>query len=171
MLPLQLTVTNVYISIYFSKPLFYFKKLKCFYLFQLLILTLPLVSLLWAQVKVKSESEKKRRERGRGGWAHGGRGCIGVRARQKNRRGTARIERAKERTRGGLCDDIIPHLHKSQSESWLVTGGRNRSRSRFSSFSMLSLSFARRVCARACADRQAPVHSLLPGDAHLFYRR
>lgn len=31
----------------------------------------------------KSESEKKRRERGRGGWAHGGRGCTGVRGDRK----------------------------------------------------------------------------------------
>lgn len=28
-----------------------------------------------------------------------------------------------------------------------------------------------RGCARARADRQAPFHSVLPGDAHLFYHR
>lgn len=77
------------------------------------------------------------------GWAHGARGWGPMR---QKRRGTAR----KERTRGGLCNDIIPHLHKSQSESWLVTGGRNRSRSRFSSFSMLPLARPRPQSVCAC---------------------
>lgn len=104
----------------------------------------PCVSLVCTS---ESEEWKWKETAGTWGWAHGGRGCIGVRARQKKRRGMACIERAKERTRGGLCDDIIPHLHKSQSESWLVTGGRNRSRLRFSSFSMLSLFRPQSVCA------------------------